>query len=72
MLCTFGLDLLLPGSKSQSDPTPSAASYILVIARTVIWLAVSVAMLVTGAMADDSDDRKKSKFAKRRGRGGGG
>ncbi|BCS20821.1 uncharacterized protein APUU_21253S [Aspergillus puulaauensis] len=71
IFCTFGLDLYLPRSKSQSDPTPSTASYILVIARNVVWLAVSVAMLVTGAMADDSDDRSKSKLAKRRGSGSG-
>ncbi|KAL4922367.1 hypothetical protein BDW62DRAFT_197047 [Aspergillus aurantiobrunneus] len=67
---SFGLDLRLPISKSQSDPVPSTASYIYVAARNALWLAAGVVMLVAGIMFDPADD--SSRLTKRRGRGGSG
>ncbi|KAL2825869.1 hypothetical protein BJY01DRAFT_256155 [Aspergillus pseudoustus] len=70
-LLTLGLDLHLPASKSHSDPRPSPASYIYVLAKGIIWLLAAAAMFITCA----TYDRSGSHFSKRKGgggRGGGG
>ncbi|KAL3491885.1 hypothetical protein BJX62DRAFT_236737 [Aspergillus germanicus] len=67
-LLTLGLDMRFPRSKSQSDPRPSTASYVYILAKGLIWILAAVAIFATST----TYERSGSSFTKRRGGRGGG